>query len=377
MTVTRISEWACLKPGRDNFTVRPETDADLYFGRTKLEQNLRAQLLYGLSVTGVPRMVIFGPYGSGKTHTLHHIKWFLENAELPEASQVRVVKMPLLGRGSTFLALHSKLVDAVGLEYIRTVLNQFMATRSASWIDDLTAIAGDANVAQGLRGMLLGGTMQLTSWRWLMGEKIGDADQANLQITRSYTGAEDLVQILQSLAALIRSVSNERLVFLIDEAELLDGIKAPEAVDSFREAIRLLSEEASSNVGFVIAALRPFEDESPSFLILKGGSVSTRLGEKNYVEIPQMEPVVAAEFVKELLGALVDNECVQTRSVEEPELFPFSTSAIELLDQWITEDPTRQLPRPIIQALNNGAFSAWEAGKEYVDGAAMARALGL
>lgn len=377
MTVTRISEWACLKQGRDNFTVRPEVDADLYFGRTVLEQNLRAQLLYGLSVTGVPRMVIFGPYGSGKTHTLHHIKWFLANADLPEASQVRIVKMPLLGRGSTFLALHSKLVDAIGLEYIRTVLNQFMTTRAASWIDDLTEIAGDPNVAQALRGLLLGGTMQLTSWRWLMGEKIGDADQANLQITRPYTGAEDLVQILQSFGALIRSVSEQRLVFLIDEAELLDGIKAPEAVDSFREAMRLLSEEASSNVGFVIAALRPVEDESPSYQILAGGAVSTRLGEKNYVQIPQLEPVVAAEFVKELLAELVDGDCVATRGVEEPDLFPFSTSAIELLDQWMTEDPTRQLPRPIIQALNNGAFAAWESGKDHVDGSAMARALGL
>jgi hypothetical protein len=377
VTVTRIAEWACLKAGRDNFTVRPEIDAELYFGRAKLEENLRAQLLYGLSVAGVPRMVIFGPYGSGKTHTLHHIKWYLENVDLPVMSQVRIVKMPLLARNSTFLALHAKLVDAVGLEYVRTVLNLFMTSRAASWIDDLAATVGDPNVAQGLRGLLLGGTMQLTAWRWLMGEKIGDTDQANLQITRAYTGAEDLVKILQSLGSLIRSVSDQRLVFLIDEAELLDGIRAPEAVDSFKESMRLLSEEASSDVGFVVASLRPIEDENASFQILAGGAVATRLGEKNYVQIPQMEPVIAAEFVRDLLKELVDPTCVEARAVTEPDLFPFSTSAIELLDQWMTEDPTRQLPRPIIQALNNGAFAAWESGKDHVDGPAMARALGL
>jgi hypothetical protein len=251
-----------------------------------------------------------------------------------------------------------------------------MGAHPGTWFEDLSAVVGDPNIAHALRGLGLFGTMQLTAWRWLMGEKVADVDQANLNITRSYHAPEDLVSILKAFGKLIHAVHARRLVFLVDEAELLDGVRVQEAIDSYVEAMRLLASDDNPDVGFVVAALRP-DEEDTSGRILMAGSVRGRLGEQNYIDIPTLEPVVAREFASDLLAELVDASCRPADRELAPSSFPFTESAFDLLEQWITEDPTRQLPRQIIQALNNGAFAAWESDERVVTGDAMARGLDL
>ncbi len=373
--MSAIADWACLRTGRENFTVRPEVDAEFFFGRVALRDNVQRQLRYGLNVMGAPKMVLWGPYGAGKTHTLHHIKWYLEQEEAHADCETRVIKTPLMTKSGTFAAMHSRLVDGIGVEYVREAVNLFVSRDPSNWVENLADLVGDANVAHALRGLTLFGTMQLTAWRWLMGEKVQDVDQLNLNITRSYHAAEDLVQIIAGIGAMIRSVYGKRLIYLIDEAELLDGVTSQEALDSFVEAMRLLASDENRNVGFVIAAVRGTEDDG-SMRVLNAGPVSGRLGEQNYINIEPLAAVSSREFVRDLLTELVDPACVAEKHPGYG-LYPFTSEALELLEQWITEDPGRQLPRQIIQALNNGAFAAWEADEELVSGAAMARALDL
>jgi hypothetical protein len=69
---------------------------------------------------GVPKMVLYGPYGAGKTHTLHHIKWYLETDADAVACEVRVVKTPYLREAVRLqLSIQSLSIRSVSTSHAR------------------------------------------------------------------------------------------------------------------------------------------------------------------------------------------------------------------------------------------------------------------
>jgi DNA replication protein DnaC len=78
-----FKEWFCLN-GRDSFTIDPKInpeDARFYFGRDEISRRIKKQLRISFVEPGVPKMVVYGSYGSGKTQTLYHLRHFLLNTD--------------------------------------------------------------------------------------------------------------------------------------------------------------------------------------------------------------------------------------------------------------------------------------------------------
>ena len=76
-----FKEWFCLN-ARESFTIDPliyPSDAQFYFGRSDIKAQLVAQINKSFIVPGIPKIVLYGAYGSGKTQTLHHIDYLLTN----------------------------------------------------------------------------------------------------------------------------------------------------------------------------------------------------------------------------------------------------------------------------------------------------------
>src|SRR5450759_70081 len=74
-----FATWFCLK-NRSNFTIDPQVypeDAQYYFGRDDIKTQLQKQIRLSFIDPGVPKMMVWGPYGSGKTQTLFFLKNFL------------------------------------------------------------------------------------------------------------------------------------------------------------------------------------------------------------------------------------------------------------------------------------------------------------
>src|SRR5205823_351922 len=68
-------DWFCLKR-RESFTIDPKInrdDASFYFGRDEKIKTIKAQLRRAFVEPGVPKMIIYGSFGSGKTQTLFHV----------------------------------------------------------------------------------------------------------------------------------------------------------------------------------------------------------------------------------------------------------------------------------------------------------------
>ena len=124
--------------------------------------------------------------------------------------------------------------------------------------------------------------------------------------------------------------------------------------------------------GFLIGFKADVLDDAPS--ILRRGDIVGRIGSSNYIDIPPL-PAVAdvKKFIKELLRNLTSEAGVQAKiasdglSNTEVGIFPFETSAFEMLADYATQDITRALPRYIINAINECAIQAWDEEKTLID----------
>jgi hypothetical protein len=128
-SVVEFKTWFCLK-GRDSFTIDPKVnpgDAKFYFGREEIKNRLKAQLRRSFVEPGVPKVVIYGSFGSGKTQTLFYLENYLRN-ERPEACRLNPTTLHL------DLEMHSK-SDHRGW-HLQLAENLGKAT-VAAWIEKL------------------------------------------------------------------------------------------------------------------------------------------------------------------------------------------------------------------------------------------------
>ena len=78
-----FKSWFCLNQ-RESFTIDAKInpcDARFYFGRQQLDDRMKKQLARAFVDPQVPKMMVWGPYGCGKTQTLFYLAYGLENGK--------------------------------------------------------------------------------------------------------------------------------------------------------------------------------------------------------------------------------------------------------------------------------------------------------
>jgi len=368
-------KWFCLKD-RLNFTIDPQInpdDARFYFGRDDIKTRLQRQLRRAFIAPGVPKLMVWGPYGSGKTQTLFYLEHYLQT-DTPSSCQgvphTLYVTVEMRSN-STASHLHMQLMETLGKEtvasWVRRLFDQVPNLDAA-----LQELTDDPNIALVLKELRAAGNSTFVAWRWLTGQSLKTGELSGLSLTRNLgdVGAGDLVNVLVSIGNLASKVG-EKLIFLLDELEELQNVKAGDASESIHQYFRRLAEPANASVGFLIGFKADVFDDSPQ--ILQRGDIMGRVGPSNYVDIPPLPAVSDVKaFVSELLKNLIDQEQAQARVNEqgldtEPGIYPFERSAFELLADYATQDPARALPRYIINAINECAIQAWDEEKYLVD----------
>ena len=370
-----FNQWFCLKD-RKNFTIDPqinEEDARYYFGRDDIRTRLQKQIRRSFIAPGVPKMMVWGPYGSGKTQTLFYLKHYLMTQTPAAANGVPNTRylMIELKSNSTAFNFHQQLMEAMGKDIVAGwVRKLFDSTKNFD--TSLLEIAGDPNIFKTLKELRATGESAFTAWRWLTGQPMASKDLNGLQITRSLgeIGSGDLASGLIAIGCLAAKV-NERIIFLIDEMEQMQNVKSGDSAESIHRYIRKLSEPANATVGFLIGFKADVIDDAPP--ILRHNDIVSRISASNYVDIPPLPAVSDVKsFIRELLKNLTDETSVKTKIESdgldsEHGVFPFDRSAIELLADYATQDPTRALPRYIITAINECAIQTWDEEKQLVD----------
>jgi len=373
--MSEFPKWFCLK-NRLNFTIDPQInseDARYYFGRNDIKERLQRQLRRSFVAPGIPKMMVWGPYGSGKTQTLFYLEHYLKTETPNSCNGVPHTLYVTIEMRSNSAAshLHMQLMEALGKDvvagWVRKLFDQVSNLDTA-----IGEFVADPNIVLALKELRAAGDSTFVAWRWLTGQSLKTTELSELSLTRNLgeVGAGDLVNALVAVGSLANEIG-EKLIFLLDELEELQNVRAGDASESIHQYFRRLADPANASVGFLIGFKADVLDDAPQ--ILQRGDVVGRIGTSNYVDIPPLPAVADVQvFVRELLRNLIDPDSTTTHIAEhsldtELGIYPFSRSAFDLLADYATQDPTRALPRYIINAINECAIQAWDEEKLLID----------
>ena len=369
-----FKEWFCLN-GRESFTIDPKVnpdDARFYFGRHEIMRQLKGQLRRSFIDPKTPKIIIFGPYGSGKTQLLHHIDYLLTH-EPPDTCKLKpyIVHLNIeMKSKSDHKHWHLQLMEALGKGTV-TQWVEAISKKVPNIEEEFKKIFKDPNVAEAMRKLLIGG-LEHTAWRWLCGQELSAKELEQLKVTRNlgYIGAGDMAQAIVSIGNLAE-INGLKLIFMIDEAERFTAVKTGDGTEYLTDYLRELSEKSNMSIGFMLAGTALAMSELPSVFL--SDAVIRRVGRNNYIEIPYLSAVTDVKiFLKELLKELVHQEEAEKRIRDQSleaslETYPFNAESFNLLCQYATEDSTKALPSHLIHCINECAISAWDERKPIIE----------
>src|SRR5438477_13154173 len=131
-----FKNWFCLKD-RESFTIDPKinsADARFYFGRAQLDQRMKNQLKRAFIDPQVPKMMVWGPYGCGKTQTLYYLAHWLQNkkpASCKNSPYVVHLEIEVQSK-STAANWHLQNMEALGMQVVQSWL-QTLFNKSADF----------------------------------------------------------------------------------------------------------------------------------------------------------------------------------------------------------------------------------------------------
>lgn len=374
-----FQEWFCLKD-REAFTIDPKInagDAKFYFGREVIKTQLLNQMKRSFLSPGIPKMLIYGPFGSGKTQTLFYIGHILRHSK-PSTCKLNIhtVHLDLEMRSkSNFRDWHLQLMEALGKDRVSAWIEGLSST-GTNFEDELKKVfRSEVNMVEASKG-LTRGDLKFTAWRWFCGQMLSAKELESLRVTRNLgdIGVGDMISLLEGLGRLAEK-NGEKLIFLVDEAEQFKNVgggeKGRDAMESLHDYLRKLTEPSNSIAGFIIAGTAVTLDDMPEWYYR--ADIRTRVGHDNIIEIPHLPAIKDVEtFIKEMLGEFIDKEKVNKKIKGKKlnvslESYPFKTDSFALLAEYATQDPEKALPRNIIRAINECAITAWDKEVPIID----------
>jgi len=369
---TTFKEWFCLN-NRETFTIDAKvnpTDARFYFGRDPLRDRMKKQINRGFIDPQVPKMMIYGAYGSGKTQTLYYLAYELD-ANPPASCKGKPHSVHLdieVQSKSMADQWHLQMMEALGMATVQGWLQQ-LYSQTAHFDPEVDKLAGDPNIAMVFKE--LRGGQAFNAWRWLTGQKLPAGDLQSLKVTRNLVdvGVGDMVASLQALGNLARSVG-ACLIFFIDEMEELINIRQGDAAQSWHQYTRKLSDNSNSSVGFVIGFKAVTVDEAPKMIVQE--DILSRISRQNLIELETLSaPANVKTFVEEMLKHLIEQPKAEKLIQKEKlpstiKTYPFTATAFDLLCDYACQDAIKSTPRNIIRTINECAIAAWDSQKKVI-----------
>jgi len=383
-----LKDYCCLN--RPRFRVDPESDGEWFFGNKQVSEELLSRVVSDFDIRGVPKCLLFGRFGCGKTHTLYHMKYLFEKE--PEKYPAIGVMVPLAPyhEGTPNLGgwkyLHGKMLDAMGEGFLRQIVQEFdrlPENRTTDLSEQMEKAFGfgDENLRRSLANVLSGYFLRETkstipAWQWLKGSKLEKGSAAeDLGATKALETAEDMVNVIMNLGNLVRKTRDKGIVFLMDEAQALGDVDKRDT--EIHHAFLQLASDYNQDVGFVIAYFAGGVQQIPNVLA-KPPDILSRLGvaPQNIGEavINLMLLINSKDdmrgFISNLLEGVKDMEKAE-QLVSEAGLadkvtarnLPFTEDAVGRAVEILFQSEETRNPRMIINQLAGVASLAYQQGK--------------
>lgn len=299
-----MQSWFGLTDEHVDFSVENDRDARFLFARQRLDDTLASLLTRAFRKRTPPKLVLYGDWGVGKTHTMRHIEHVINETD-DYGAQVVFVEAPDIQSKSTFQVAHAAFMDAVGLDRVAHWMTQFRVredTESTYLIRDMTQ---SADIANAFETLLARGEVQRTAWDWLRGEKLAAADARGVGLPQELSQSKYFVNVLRLLGVLSERVDGKMLVLMLDEATKVEDVTNGDAINHWRNAMKELMDDDNKEVGLIASISLRDPDVFPE--AFADEQVRTRLGERNLIELHTFDEEETRIFVESLLDEFVDD----------------------------------------------------------------------
>ena len=349
MTTQGVSIEARFGLIKPNFIVNPDVESDFYAFRSDIDITALVESLQEDLVTGLaPKRLVWGPFGGGKTHTLHKIM-----RELEKITDIHAVHVdcPDLTRRATFLDLYRDgIVRAIGQDYVLSLFEATLQSVGMALHQELLSRLRDAladeELSKAVVRLIDPGFNRLKLWAYVSGVSLNRSDLADLSQTQDLTVAESsrLAEMLILLGKLTRSNLNKTLVLILDEMDRLQGVGA-ETIITFETGFRRLVDPNQKDVAVLVGHSAAAVVDMPE-LFRERGAVMSRLTDDAVVEIRTLQEPDVDRFIADIIKRfrnpsadiddLVDQAKTSTQETITDQFFPFSNEAIEALKGRLT-----------------------------------------
>lgn len=380
-----LKEWFFIRGDRQNFKPNVRRDANVIFCHDKMIVDGARASIEKSFATGEPvKMMVYGDWGVGKTHTVQHIKWWLENEYDSFPTKVVFLELGDITKKTRFDLIIRAILDNIGLDEIVRLAGNYMGKTGTFLPDGLRQVGVGKDVADAYQKFLSASPgdvpTQLVTYalEHLKGGAVKEA--TSIGLTPQLVQSNEYFDVLVSLGHLYESVDGKHLIIIADEAAKLESVSGDEATEShWIAANRLIFDDNNTHFGFIYTLSARHPDDFPEVLIHQ--QIVSRLGESNLIELPNLSGPEAREFVKKLVMDFVDMEAVTalTASGEggsgfDKESYPFTKEGFEHFIEYWNLNQTKSKPRDIADKMNDAGFVALKTNKRLIDSACLTAA---
>ena len=379
---------------RPSFQLDPELDAEIFVGREDVKKRLEDRLKRAIATGTSLHTVIYGDYGSGKTHTLNYVYKFLHKQKLDVIPIF--VRSPRITTKSDPSDLYTSIINAVSMteifdlfvkiydsvqDKIKDVPDLFRR------VDILRSQIGNRDLAFVIyRYVTTRPAEDFIVVKWLSGEKLSAREKATLNVISDNSDPFNAAQTLITLFRLFNKFAGKYVLLMLDEMEALAILGDRRKQLEFQEFLRILVDEPK-NVGVLIAFTTKLGIEDAPEIFKSTSPVGSRIGfPQNYIWLQEFNELeLTKNFVKELIKALRDEKIDAEKLVKKyqsmttetltVDFYPFTEEAIEVMFNMSTQSGQVKplLPRDIQKALTDALGDAMIQDKPFVDSEIMTR----
>ncbi len=332
-----MQDWFGLKDEHRDFSIQTEDDRRLFFARHELDLQLKSRLKRAFRTDTPPKLVLYGNWGIGKTHTMRHIQYVIEVAPSFKALVV-FVELPDITKRATFQVAHGALLDAFGLDRAKNLLLQFQTKHPLNAREQIQDFTQSGDIAIAFSNLLGFGEASRIAWDWLRGVKLSAADARLASLPPTLEQSGHFVKVLQLLGRLTREVEEKMLVFMLDEATKLDAVADGDSLAHWTNAFKLLADDNSRELGLVVSISVVDLDEIAE--PLHHPQVISRFGPTNYVRLNDLSEEETRDFMSHLVeewiapasrdALIAAHESEGDGETVSPGTFPFTEDGLTL-----------------------------------------------
>lgn len=366
---TTLQEWFCLKEGRDNFKPHVIRDQNLFFCH---EQQLQDEILRSIKrryAGNEPvKMLLYGDWGVGKTHTARHICWWLNQNKNDYPAKPVVIEIGDMTAKSRFDTLVRPFLEELGLDFLIDLSRKYLQLKP-NLVQALQQAGVSLYVATVISKFNMA-TPGITppavvddAFNCLKGRKPPSA-AASVGLGQQIVESNELFGVLLAIGEMYRAVNKERMIFIADEAAKLNDVEDDETTRAHWVATnRLIFDDNNNTFGFIYTLSAANDRALPS--AIWHPQLQNRIGQNKYL-LENLKPQDVGSFIRKLIDQFVDkakvDQLAQDGQIPASDYdwanYPFNAEARTLFIDHYQRDQENAKPRDISEKLNELGFIA-------------------